>query len=373
VIDVQPAMRRRVFLAGAALALLAGCPKRRETPTDAAVDTRPAAPPVPMSPGFLKGQLHAHSSRSADSRTPPADVRRWYESRGYDFLVFTDHKAVTTTPAPSGSKTLAFPGVELTRNTPSCVPPASGSCALHMNALFVDRPDSSGELIELDPMERPVRRDAYLDELTRAKSFGGIPMVNHPNLRWSGPDEATLTELAGRGLTLLEIRNEAWDSDNAGDATHPSTEALWDGALSRGARLFATATDDAHHYVDAAPLRARGERPFDGDHGFVVVHAERSATSIRTAIAAGDFYASTGLVLDTYALSASAHSIELAARPGERLVFEILGKGGRILRREEGTRLEATLGPDDGPYLRVRMTRATDGAMAWSQPVFRGP
>jgi hypothetical protein len=46
-------------------------------------------------PGYLKGQLHVHSNRSGDSRTAPADVVRWYRERGLDFIVLTDHNAIT--------------------------------------------------------------------------------------------------------------------------------------------------------------------------------------------------------------------------------------------------------------------------------------
>src|SRR6266700_2218331 len=71
--------------------------------------------------GFLKGQLHLHSSNSGDSATSPADVVRWYESRKYDFIVFTDHDRVTT--APSTASMLVIPGVELTQNLKTCEPP----------------------------------------------------------------------------------------------------------------------------------------------------------------------------------------------------------------------------------------------------------
>ena len=46
---------------------------------------------------------------------------RWYEAHGYDFVVFTDHTAVTDT---DDTAMLTFPGVELTRNLYRCVPPA---------------------------------------------------------------------------------------------------------------------------------------------------------------------------------------------------------------------------------------------------------
>jgi hypothetical protein len=325
--------------------------------------------------GFLKGQLHAHSSNSQDSTTPPADVHRWYEEHGFDFVVFTDHNVVTDTS--DTARTLTAPGVELTHNLPQCDPPVArgSSCSLHMNALFVDPSFASPAPIDVGGPGRSIkRRDVYVQELKRTKELGGLAMLCHPNLLYSGPDEALVFELAHQhGLRLMEIANEAWDSQNAGDADHPSTEAIWDGALSRGAHLFATATDDAHHYgVHAARMREQGERPFEGDRGFVLVRnaAQPTTATVRAAIEKGDFYSSTGIVFDKYELSTSARSIALSVRDGVDVVFEVIRKGGSVTRRERASHLEVTLGPDDGPYLRIR-ARRDDGAMAWTQPVFR--
>ena len=90
----------------------------------------------------------------------------------------------------------------------------------------------------------------------------------------------------------------AVDSNNEGGGRRLSTEALWDAALTRGAHVFGTATDDAHHYAAAPLARARGEIAYTGDRGWVMVRAARTEAAIRAAIVAGDFYASTGVVLD---------------------------------------------------------------------------
>jgi hypothetical protein len=366
---------RRVWLLVPAVAALLACPRRPNRLPDAVdaamVDSGEARRSLPN--GFLKGQLHAHSSGSADSQTPAAEVVRWYEERGYDFVVLTDHNIVTDTSDLSSARTRAFRGIELTRNLPSCRPPAphGNACSLHVNALFVQTPPAgAGVRLDLGRPPSDARHDVYLDELRTAKAMRGVGMLCHPNLLYRGPDEATIHELAISGLALMEIRNEAWDSENDGDAEHPSAEALCDRVLGRGGRLFATATNDAHHYADAAKLRARGERPFDGDHGFIVVRASnRDEATIRGAIERGDFYASTGVVLERYDVTSQAMRLE--TRRGERVVFEVIRRGGVVARREDGDRLEVTLGAEDGPYLRVRVRRESDGAMAWTQPLFR--
>ena len=350
-----------------ALALVAGCAQCRAREQPAVLDATAAAPApaptnrAPLPPGFMKGHLHTHSSGSGDSHTSPTDVQRWYEARGYDFLVFTDHNRITDTP---DSSLITIPGAELTRNLKTCEPPPPSGvvCAFHMNVLFAtagEGPVDPGDARSLDRVAN------YRVELASAKALGGIAVLNHPNMM-SGADGDIVAALAREGLTLLEVGNQAWDAENAGDAQRRSTEAIWDAALAKGLHVFATFTDDAHHYADAAALRQQGERPFVGDLGFVVVRAERSATSIRAGIERGDFYGSTGVVFETYQRTAT--SLTLVTK--EEVDFESVVRDGTTARREHGTRFEVKLAAADGPYVRVRARRA-DGAIALTQPVFR--
>ncbi len=170
---------------------------------------RPAAP----APGarFLKGQLHLHSNRSGDSDTPPDDVVRWYAAHGYDFIVFTDHNRVTA--PPSTPSMLVIPGVELTQNSNRCIPapPPGRKCLLHVNALFVTPP-----ALGLIPWGLPAsqdRADIYRRAITTARRMGGLAQLNHPNFHY-GADGPLVAALARDGLTLLEIANESWDSND---------------------------------------------------------------------------------------------------------------------------------------------------------------
>jgi hypothetical protein len=197
--------------------------------------------------------------------------------------------------------------------------------------------------------------------------MGAIAQLNHPNFHF-GADASMLVGLARRGLALVEIANEAVDSTNEGDATHPSVEALWDEALTRGARVFGTATDDAHHYLDADEVRGRGETAYVGDRGFVMVRAEKTAAGIRAAIAAGDFYSSTGVLLDTVEMAREAIAIDVRGG-GEETAFEVIGQGGAVIARARGASLR--FDPRTAPpgYVRVRI-RDKEGRRAWTQPVW---
>lgn len=348
--------RRRWVVVVAALVVLdgGGCDK---TP-------RASAPPASPAPTWLKGQLHAHTDNSGDGRTAPAEVARWYAARGYDFIVFTDHNVVT--PGLRSGELLALPGVELTQNLETCEPPpaAGQHCLLHVNALIVD----AGHDAEVTlPADTTAREAIYGASVEWARAHGAVAQLNHPNFHYAA-DAATIARLARRGLVLLEIANEAWDSENAGDATHPSTEALWDAVLSEGVTVYATATDDAHHYDDADAVRAAGGHPFTGDHGFVMVHAAKDPSSIREALRRGDFYASTGVLLDSAAVEGNDLVIRVADTGSGPYQLTFIGQGGRVLHTATGTTARFPLADAPPGYLRA-VIRDSRGRKAWVQPV----
>jgi hypothetical protein len=324
-----------------------------------------AAAAAPPARRFLKGQLHAHTSGSGDSDTAPDEAAAWYADHGFDFVVFTDHNRVTSVRAPSGM--LALRGVELTQNLRSCEPaPEPGdACLLHVNALFVA--PSPGR-IAFDPEASPARVALYGRAVDRAIALGGVAQLNHPNFQ-HGADLEVLVALAARGLALVEIANEAVDSGNEGDARHASTEALWDAALLRGARVLGTATDDAHHYGDAEATRARGETAYTGDRGFVMVRAEKTEASIRAAIVAGDFYGSTGVELTRLDLARDAVAVDVRASDAPATIDVIAD--GRVVATERGASLRFDPRRAPATYLRVRVTDAR-GRTAFSQPLWLG-
>lgn len=344
--------------------LVAACgPPPATTPREDA----PAAPSsAPQATGWLKGQLHLHSNASGDSDTPPARVAQWYADHGYDFIVFTDHNRITEVEGPDGL--LVFPGIELTQNLEHCEPPPEPGleCLLHVNGLFVG---SDTEALATVPPPAGVDRVELLDHARRAtEALGGIAMLNHPNFHYA-VDADQLSALAGRGLVLMELANEAWDSNNEGDDAHPSTEELWDAVLSTGARVWGTATDDAHHYYDAQQLREHGQRPFVGERGWVMVRAQRDGPSIRAALERGDFYATNGVVLDEVALEGSTLrvSVDDGAKGAHR--FVLIGNGGTQLDARRGREAAFAVPEGHTGYLRVRIEDRR-GRRAWTQPVW---
>lgn len=335
--------------------------------------------------GYLKGALHVHTKHSGDSTTVTSAVVRYYDRAGFDFVVLTDHNRITD-PALSelaGTDILVFPGVELTNNPARCIPPPPeerGRCRIHVNALFLQDYSSHA------PDQRPVRHqwrerkskqraDQYEAAFRFARDRGGLIMINHPTWFW-GTDGALLAELGRRGAQLVEVANTAFTRWNAGDGEHPGTEAIWDVALTAGHKMWGVATDDAHHYRQAEIDRRldRGKPVYPGPGaggGFVMVRARPTMLSIRSAIERGDFYSSTGVLLDRAEVSGDTLVVEVAASQRGDHRIEVIGDGGEVLERVDGESLRFDLARAKS-YARAVVT-AADGARAWVQPAFRRP
>lgn len=340
-------------------------------PPDAAVDAGLDAPP-PTPPTWLRGSTHVHARPSGDAIAPPEAVMAWYRAHGYDFIVLTDHNRVTVIEpqfAPAGGRTAAAPadgplvltGVELTYNPGACTepaPPPDGKCRIHVNGLgMTARPE--GRIEWADRTHRD-RLSSYRAGLRYVQAGGGLVQLNHPQWHW-GMSPELLTTLAADGAALVEIANVAFTRWNGGDHDHASVEHLWDHALRAGASLWAVASDDAHSYDDPA-----GRYPAGG--GWVEVDAPRDADAIIAALAAGRFYASTGVALTWAGRVGDELWIEAAADEPGPLTIEVL-VDGEVMTTSHERRVVYPL-PAAPSYARARVTRA-DGARAWVQPARR--
>ncbi len=336
---------------------------RRPPPVDAGPDAAIDAAPPP--PRWLRGSTHVHAAPSGDSATAPAEVAAWYVAHGYDFIVLTDHNRVTIPGADPGGRVaadgalLVIAGSELTYNPAACAepaPPPDGKCRIHVNVLgATGRP--AGKL-EWADRAATARRDMYRAAIARAQALGGVPQLNHPQWHW-GMTAALLTALAGDGVALVEIANSQFARWNAGDAEHPSMVALWDAALATGATLWGVASDDAHAYDGVGKYPAGG--------AWVMVDAPRDADAIIAALAAGRFYATTGVTLARAGAAGDALEVEIDGDPaGHTIEFVI---DGRVVATSHDATARHPIPPAPS-YVRAAVTRA-DGAMAWVQPARR--
>jgi hypothetical protein len=324
---------------------------------------------VPGDELWLKGSTHVHARASGDSSEPNARVIAWYEEHRYDFIVLTDHNRVTELDADADTRgqitlrdpragLIVFSGIELTHNPIGCLPVGdpSRNCRIHVNLLGpLARP---GGRLEWAERHSHARLDMYRAAIAARGTLGGLAQINHPQWLW-GMTPDLLVELSARGMPLIEIANSAFSKWNVGDAAHPSTEALWDAALARGATLWGVASDDAHDY------HGHGKYPPGG--GWIAVRARREPRAILAALAAGRFYASDGVVL------------EHAEVEGDELVVAVdpVASGSYTIDFIENTRRVASVRSRVGRrtlpavgYVRAVVTR-DDGRRAWVQPARR--
>lgn len=304
-----------------------------------------------MARRWLKGNTHTHTAYS-DGDSPPELVVDWYEAHGYDFLFLTDHNAL-------------IPDDHLARLQRGSMPVWQGEevtmAAVHVNGLGVREliapPWPGKSVYEPDVRESHAERVHWAVERIRAQ--GGVPHVNHPNYLFT----LSIDDLLAAGdFGLVEVANGHNVVHNEGDATHPSTEAIWDALLTAGRQVWGVASDDAHHFQAWGADRANPGR------GWLRVEAASARLSdVLEALRQGRFYASSGLELADFRASQTEIALELADRPA---TIELIGPGGVVLDVVAGERARFRLGKGVGVYARVRAT-ASDGRQLWTQPVFR--
>ena len=300
-------------------------------------------------PQWFKGNIHTHTTES-DGDDTPENVVRWYRRHGYDFLVLSDHNHLTLFEYADGrrrfKRPLMVPGEEVSLSI------HGGQTPIHINAIGISR------VVEpIDAVETVPTIQANVDAIVSA---GGIASINHPNYLWSF-DHTHISKVSG--ATLLEVYNGHPVVNVYGAPGKPSYEEIWDGVLSSGRAIFGVATDDSHNYKDFHPGKANPGR------GWIVVRAEELETeALVEGLAAGNFYASTGVELADVQSSPEAVSLRIEPQVDFIYTTAFIGRDGRTLAESSG--LEASYEPkgDEG-YIRA-VVKNSSGGKAWTQPVF---
>jgi hypothetical protein len=113
-------------------------------------------------------------------------------------------------------------------------------------------------------------------------NYGDIKILNHPNYLF----DFTVANISNLpGVDFFEVYNQGVNNDGI--------EAEWDAVLESGRIMYGIASDDAHF----------NESPFEVGKAWIMVKADKiTQGDILTAIAGGDFYASTGVYLSEYSV-----------------------------------------------------------------------
>ncbi len=310
----------------------------------------PAAQPAPDRAEWrwYKGQTHAHTLES-DGDSTPEEVTRWYHERDYQFLVLSDHNVLTAVDGLSRQfgapeSFLLVPGEEVTDRV--------GEKPLHVNGLNVTRLvlPQGGDTVAL----------ALQRDVDAIRAAGGVPHINHPNFGWAiAPSDLAVLER----YRLLEIYSGHPLVNNLGGDDAPGMEEVWDRLLTAGKRVYGLAVDDAHYF----------KRPWDPlapqpGKGWVVVRAPRlEAAALMTSLENGDFYASTGVSLQSYTASTSSIAVQVRAAGTTRYRLQLVSEGA-VVATVDGLSATFALAGRSG-YARV-VVRDSNGAQAWAQPVF---
>jgi hypothetical protein len=388
--------------------------------------------PVVLGPvRWYKGNTHTHSLWS-DGDGAPEHIADWYKSHGYDFLVLSDHNILL-----QGEKWM-----KLGTAKKEVLPEHVDDLVRRFGAGAVDLREKAGAkemrlhtLVELrkqfeEPgkflliqgeeisdkfmervggkdVERPIHHGSFnhvhyipppggtsvRDVLEKtivaveseAKKSGTPVLVhlNHPNFGWGvTPDD--LAHVLGE--RYFEVYNGHRGVRNYGDAEHLSTEKIWDYVLTLrltklgGPPLYAFATDDAHNYH-------KDQATANPGRGWVMVKAGAlDGTVLTEAMLRGDFYATSGVVLDDVSATMESLSVRISAKPGVTYTTKFIGTrqggaAGELLQETAGESASYRFKGDE-VYVRATVVSSaphpngyekTDLQTAWIQPVVLKP
>jgi len=312
-------------------------------------------------PRWYKGNLHTHTLWS-DGNHFPEMVVDWYASRDYDFLALTEHNIVADHEKWMANDMVVRRGGRSaladyrTRFGKDWVEQreVDGKLQVRLKQLDEIRPlfEGDGEFLLIPAEEitaafegKPIHINATnvkeriapqtgsdvsdvirktLQAVEAHKQQHGRPVLthlNHPNFGWGvTPGElAAVTE-----EHFFEVYNGHPSVNHQGDDKRPSTERLWDIANTTRVRdlkahvLYGLGTDDSHNYHNTS-----GSTP---GRGWVMVRTtELTAAALIAAIENGDFYASSGVVLDDIQCNGSSLTIDIAAHGDGTYVTEFIG------------------------------------------------
>ncbi len=368
-------------------------------------------------PKWFKGNLHTHSFWS-DGDGYPEMIMDWYKTNGYNFIGLSDHNILaegekwilvpkSKMHAQAFEKYLARFGddwVEQRIDTGRThvrlktyvqykelfedenfliiqseeLTDRFGNKPIHVNATNIrERIAPQGGASVADVMQRNV------DAVLKQRKETGVPMfphINHPNFGFAVDVEDMISL---RGDRFFEVFNGHPLVHNYGDSLHPAIEDMWDrinlAYRKRGQPLMlGLASDDSHNYHQFGPAYANAGR------GWVMVKAgSLTPDALIAAMEAGDFYASTGVVLNRCDFIDGEISIEVTKEEGVNYQIYFIGamagdSSTRVLETVRGTSARFEVNPEYdfvrakifSTKLKANPFRDKDVEVAWTQPVF---
>lgn len=370
---------------------------------------------------WYKGNLHTHSYWS-DGDDYPEMIMDWYKSHEYDFVVLSDHNTLA-----SGEKWKLIPKspshemgfkkyVEKYGDRVVHREDSLGRVEVKLKTLEEYAPmfEEKGEFLIIPSQEltesfqrKPLHMNVTniqklipaeggnsipeilqngLDRVKAQRDSTGVPMflhINHPNFIWAiNPEDI----MALDGERFFEVYNGHPMVNNYGDSLRPSMEVLWDKVQvaylqANKPLLYGLAVDDAHNY------HVFDQNSSNPGRGWVMVLAESlDPRSLIEAMEKGDFYSSTGVVLNSIDFDGGTLHVEVEEEEGITYQIQFFGSrksssdsSGILLNEFSGISGHYTLKEDD-MYVRAKIISSKlkenpyqvgDTEVAWTQPVLK--
>lgn len=366
---------------------------------------------------WFKGNLHTHSYWS-DGDEFPEVIMDWYKSHDYQFVGLSDHNILA-----EGEKWVEISEDSIYQNAFQNYlheygsewvnhRTDSGRLQVKLKTLeeYKGRFQEKGKFLIMQSEEisdrfedKPLHMNATniqqkidpqggnsvsevlqnnIDEVIKQRAETGVPMIphiNHPNFFYA----ITVADMiALRGERFFEVYNGHPMVQNLGDSAHMSTEEMWDliniSYIENGQPImYGLATDDSHHY------HVMDSKWSNAGRGWIMVQADSlTPASLIAAMEAGQFYATSGVVLKELEFENSKMSVEVAAETDVRYTISFTGcRKGRSEPEEfmsvEGISADFDLA-DDILFVRCKITSTKLHnnpienllyEMAWTQPV----
>ncbi len=274
---------------------------------------------------WYRGNTHTHARFSdKDTLNDVPEIASWYREAGYSFLCLSEHndhllekKIICHDEVPQGADFIMICGNELSQSR-------------HHTALGISAYIDSDTLLQ--------------EGVIKTIKAGGVAILNHP----MDPEITCADFLATNGLNHLEVFNGGRPRDTQG------SEILWDSLLSvsEGRIVYAVASDDNHY------------KKSNVGKGWIMVRAAKlTKQEIVESIRAGNFYATTGVIINDFGRTGDTFKVD--SQNGETVEF--IGKYGKILLRTQSPSARYTIKGNE-KYIRAKVTN-NEGKMAWIQPI----
>ena len=373
---------------------------------------------------WYKGNTHTHTLWS-DGDDFPELVLDWYKSRDYDFIAISDHNTLAdkefwkeVPEHPFRQQRFREYLKKYGEDWVEYKTDSAGKISVKLKTLKEFRPlfEEKGKFLIIQAEEvsdkfgdKPIHMNAVnvkelllpkggnsvaevmqnnLDAVYEQRRSTGQPMIphiNHPNFMWA----IKADDMRGlRGERFFEVYNGHPLVHNYGDSTTMGMDELWDDLLisylSDGKPpLYGLATDDSHNYLEYKVGLSNPGR------GWIMVKAqELTPEALVGAMEKGDFYATTGVLLEDLQTSKKTLSVKVAARANTHYIIQFWGarpspsgsanaKKRVLLEEVKGNSASFTLTPTD-LYVRAKIISDTpqknpyqegDVEKAWTQPL----